>query len=204
MPFSGCTTLWTASNRSTAISTLRKPKSVAAPERIFLLCGTLEPGKDGVGDYSRQLAAALVARGLAVRLVASHDKFAGHVVEEQLMLEEATIAITRIPYAEPAAERLRLLRLIIETFRPDWLSLQYVPYSFNSRGYRSPSAACYASCAITVSGTSCSTSCGSISVAWPHPKPPPFPSYNDLQRCGSYGHCARRQAHPPTRLPAKT
>lgn len=107
---------------------------MAAPGRIFILCGTLEPGKDGVGDYSRQLATALVGRGHAVRLVASHDKFAGGILEESVPSGESTVSITRIPYAQPAAERLRMLRSIIEAFRPDWLSLQYVPYSFNSRG----------------------------------------------------------------------
>ncbi|NJB87435.1 hypothetical protein GGR26_003215 [Lewinella marina] len=102
--------------------------------RLLFLCGSLVPGKDGVGDYTRKLAAELVAAGKGVLLVATHDKGISAVAEEQQPEGRESIPVLRIPYHTPGADRARLLQRAIEDFNPDYLSLQYVPYSFSPYG----------------------------------------------------------------------
>lgn len=94
--------------------------------RILFICGTLEAGKDGVGDYTRRLASELRSRGLKVSIIAARDK--------KIAVLSSDHESIRIPYATPAAERRSLMRRAILDFKPDWISLQYVPYSFNNRG----------------------------------------------------------------------
>lgn len=104
------------------------------PLRLLFVCGSLEPGRDGVGDYSRRLVEALLARGHEVRLVATHDKQATTATTEKQPAGDYTVATLRIPYATPTSERQRLLQGEVDTFAPDWLSLQYVPHGFNKYG----------------------------------------------------------------------
>ena len=77
--------------------------------KILFLCGSLEPGKDGVGDYTRRLAGELIRQG--------HEA-----------------AIVRIPSMFSAKKRFSLASGFINSFDPEWLSLQFVPYSFNVKG----------------------------------------------------------------------
>ena len=42
------------------------PDRSPAELRMVLVCGSVEPGRDGVGDYTRTLAAELVRRGVGV------------------------------------------------------------------------------------------------------------------------------------------
>ena len=105
-----------------------------SPLRLLFVCGSLEPGRDGVGDYSRRLAEALLARDYAVRLVATHDKQAATVTTELQPAGDYSVATLRIPYATPTSERQRLLQGAVDAFAPDWLSLQYVPHGFNKYG----------------------------------------------------------------------
>ena len=94
--------------------------------RLLFLCGSLTPGRDGVGDYTRRLAGALRERGVVVDLASVYDK--GTAVEVD------TPALLRIPYGSGRDRRQELLRARIAAFAPDWISLQYVPYSFNNKG----------------------------------------------------------------------
>ena len=41
---------------------------------ISMIVGSAEPGKDGVGDYSRQLAQTLNSMDFDVQLIAAYDK----------------------------------------------------------------------------------------------------------------------------------
>src|SRR5207253_4173313 len=42
--------------------------------RVTFICSSLEPGRDGVGDYSRRLAYALERQGHAAQLVGLNDR----------------------------------------------------------------------------------------------------------------------------------
>ena len=101
---------------------------------ILFICGSLEPGRDGVGDYTRRLAAVLQRAGNRVHLIAVYDRQAARSHAE--VQNEGTTSITtlRIPYATPLAERLRHVQEEVDAFGPAWISLQYVPHAFNKYG----------------------------------------------------------------------
>lgn len=100
--------------------------------KISFLCGCLEPGKDGVGDYSRRLAGELLKKGHQVSLLALND----HFLDTDGELEElqALLPVFRIRGPMTRTHNLRLIEKRIEKLDPEWLSLQYVPFSFNNKG----------------------------------------------------------------------
>jgi glycosyltransferase involved in cell wall biosynthesis len=91
--------------------------------RILFLCSGLEPGRDGVGDYTRRLAAECVRQGHECRIVALNDQTAG---EEPGCL--------RCSGSIPWPERMERVREFVAEFAPDWISLQFVPYGFQRKG----------------------------------------------------------------------
>jgi glycosyltransferase involved in cell wall biosynthesis len=97
--------------------------------KIAFIAGCLEPGHDGVGDYTRTLAAECARRGHAVALVslAEREKIGDAAPGEMPLL--------RLTTAEWRADGGRAVRRWLEAFAPDWASLQFVPYSFDPRGF---------------------------------------------------------------------
>ncbi len=104
------------------------------PDRILFICGSLAPGEDGVGDYTRRLASELKTRGVTLQLVAAFDKAVDTLTEEVQPEGDHFLPCIRIPYATPAAQRMEYLQEIIDAFNPGVVSLQYVPYSFSPYG----------------------------------------------------------------------
>ncbi len=102
--------------------------------KIAFLCGSLEPGVDGVGDYTRILAAELIRQGNSIVIIALNDKGALAMIEEKQMIESIKIPVLRIPFNYSPSERFAAAKKYIDSFNPDWLSLQYVPYSFHNKG----------------------------------------------------------------------
>ena len=101
---------------------------------IVFLCGSLEPGRDGVGDYTRRLAGILQRAGNRVQLIALYDKQAEHVHSEVQREQSSELTVLRIPYATPVTERLSQLQTAIDACDPAWISLQYVPHGYNKYG----------------------------------------------------------------------
>lgn len=102
--------------------------------KIFFICGSLEPGRDGVGDYSRRLCGALLRKGIEVQILSLCDHHAGTFVRENQMVEGHTILVNRIPVSTSNKQCFIWSQEIIIDFKPDWISLQYVPYSFHPKG----------------------------------------------------------------------
>lgn len=100
--------------------------------KIVFLCGSLEPGRDGVGDYTRRLAAELKAAGHEVMLIALFDKFSENVVDGSLNAND--INILRIPNSWENSQRLGYVKNKIKTFKPDWISIQFVIYNYHPKG----------------------------------------------------------------------
>lgn len=95
--------------------------------RMALICGGLEPGRDGVGDYARQLGAELERQGHETLLIALNDRWQtrpGTTRPHRLRLDPAT----------PPRRRAETARAALLDFRPDWLSLQYVCYAYHAKG----------------------------------------------------------------------
>ena len=102
--------------------------------QVIFLCGSLEPGRDGVGDYVRRLAMELMQQGHQSGAVALNDKHITHEISsvQQAALQE--LPVLRLPSVWPANKRFEHAQRWIDDFGPDWLSLQFVPFSFHSKG----------------------------------------------------------------------
>lgn len=100
----------------------------------MFLCGSLEPGRDGVGDYTKKLAVELVRIGHEVELIAFMDKFI--CASTTRFEEEGSVRVrtSRLPFNNGYKSNCRDAKILINSFKPDWISLQYVPFSFHNKG----------------------------------------------------------------------
>lgn len=94
--------------------------------KIALLCSSLATGRDGVGDYTRQLAAACTARGHTCLLVALRDP---HPIDSP-----AEPGVLRLAAAQPLVTRLARLEQTLNAFSPDHVSWQFVGYGYHPKG----------------------------------------------------------------------
>src|SRR5690606_39136088 len=97
-------------------------------------CGCLEPGKDGVGDYTRRLAGELIRQDIPVGILSYNDMFVDDEVLEQQVSENSSIPCLRLSSAWHSSKRSEHAKRWIECHAPEWLSLQYVPYAFHKKG----------------------------------------------------------------------
>lgn len=102
--------------------------------RIIFLCGSVEPGKDGVGDYTRRLCGELLRTGHDVQIVSLCDHHAAGFVSENQEIEGTSVLAHRIPVFVTNSQRYIWSQDILNNFQPNWISLQFVPYSFNPKG----------------------------------------------------------------------
>ena len=103
---------------------------------IAILCACAEPGRDGVGDYSARLAAALVALGHRALLIAERD-FA--VADAQIVnIERDGVPVLRLSARLPADQRGIALGAALGDFAPDWVILQFVCWGLADRGVLDP------------------------------------------------------------------
>lgn len=102
---------------------------------IVFICGTLEPGCDGVGDYTIRLAEVLSGVGHKVSILSINDWFVNNSdvndIVPGLIHEVRTL---RVPSTLPEKHRLELSKAWLKQLNPDWVSLQFVPFSFQSKG----------------------------------------------------------------------
>ena len=102
--------------------------------KIIFICGSLERGKDGVGDYTRWLASELIINGCDVRLLALNDKYLVGSLHEVQLEQDQQITTLRLGKGLGWKERAAMAKVWIDAFNPSWLSLQYVPYAFQDKG----------------------------------------------------------------------
>lgn len=95
--------------------------------KIAFLCTSLEAGRDGVGDYTRHLAAACRDAGQTCRLFAINDRHLGIATASDSWS-------LRLSSHSPWSERSVLLSRALHEFAPDWVSWQIVPYGFHPKG----------------------------------------------------------------------
>lgn len=102
--------------------------------KIIFLCGCLEKGKDGVGDYTRRLTEELISRGNRVAIIALQDHYVDGVIQEKPDCENSSPQVLRIGHGISAKKRSSEAIIFINKQDPEWLSLQYVPFSFQKLG----------------------------------------------------------------------
>lgn len=93
--------------------------------RIAFVTSGLEPGRDGVGDYVRNLAGECIRRGHDVRAVALNDRFC---------TQERDALSLRLGEGVSWSERIAQAKQYMDEFEPDFASLQFVCYGFHRRG----------------------------------------------------------------------
>lgn len=101
---------------------------------ILFICGSIEPGKDGVGDYTRRLCGELVRIGHENRILALCDNHSTSFTNENQSIDGRDILVHRIPALSSIRQRILWSQDILNKFKPDWISLQFVPYSFDPKG----------------------------------------------------------------------
>ena len=101
---------------------------------VLFICGGLEPGRDGVGDYSRLLAGELISQGNRAAMLAVNDRMIKTVVSASQTVGSQKIQTLRLPSGLKNEIRIELAKAFISEHEPDWLSLQFVIYAFNLKG----------------------------------------------------------------------
>jgi hypothetical protein len=102
--------------------------------RIAFITSSLEPGRDGVGDYTRRLAGELIRQGHPSIIVGLNDSQIPEAMFESQAIEGALISVSRLPGVMPWNERAEMARKWLDAFNPDWVSLQFVPFGFHPKG----------------------------------------------------------------------
>lgn len=103
--------------------------------RIALLTSCLEPGKDGVGDYSRDLAAACRAAGHETTLLALNDHHVGAAARQEPQCARGiAIDTLRLSAAATWEQRAHEAAAWLDARDVDWVSLQFVPYGYHAKG----------------------------------------------------------------------
>lgn len=102
--------------------------------QILFLCSSLEPMRDGVGDYALALAEECCRQGHSCSMIALHDRHIQKASEVEHVSDHFSIPSLRLPSLMPWPERISKARAFRSRFQPDWISLQFVPYGFSDKG----------------------------------------------------------------------
>jgi hypothetical protein len=102
--------------------------------RFLFITSSLEPGIDGVGDYSCVLAENLMRDGHDCAILALHD---WHMPNGVTVLEnsgETTARSLRLCRGMSWMQRRSHASRFIGNFAPDWIGIQFVPHGWHPRG----------------------------------------------------------------------
>lgn len=94
------------------------------------MVGCMDPGHDGVGDYTRQLAVVCKEKNHEVFVISLLDRG----IKAPLFEEQNGIRVLRLPNAINNSEEQNAVFSWIHKFQPDWISIQFVCYSFHPKG----------------------------------------------------------------------
>ncbi|MGB5943439.1 MAG: hypothetical protein WBG71_11210 [Leeuwenhoekiella sp.] len=103
--------------------------------KILFICGSLEPGKDGVGDYTIKLSEKLTHFEYECSVIALSDPYVSELNHDLYQLgPNKKIATLRIPKNQYNSVHRGELQKLIDLFNPDVISLQFVPFAYNDKG----------------------------------------------------------------------
>lgn len=98
--------------------------------KILFICGALEPGKDGVGDYTKKLAENIAYKqNCNVSILAINDRF----IEKGISIAKENVHSVRMSDKLSWGDRIKFLKTEVKD-EYDIASLQYVPYSYQIKG----------------------------------------------------------------------
>lgn len=102
--------------------------------KILIICGCMEPGRDGVGDYTRYLSHGLIVKGHNVKVLALKDRYVPKIQSENQDFLGSSVPVIRIPVLVDVKKGMRAAASFLNDFQPNWISLQFVPYAYSSLG----------------------------------------------------------------------
>jgi hypothetical protein len=102
--------------------------------RLAFICSSLEPGRDGVGDYTLRLAGEMIRQGHPSVAISLNDPHVSRTTTESQSIEGNSVPVLRLPGTSSSAERGLATRNYLANFHPDWISLQLVPFGFHPKG----------------------------------------------------------------------
>ncbi len=102
--------------------------------RIAFVFGCAEPGKDGVGDYARCLAASCASLGHECLLVAINDRHCDESTEQFQQAHGVELRCVRLSPTDSWSRRAAIARRALDEHRTEVVSLQFVPYALHPRG----------------------------------------------------------------------
>lgn len=102
--------------------------------RIAFICSCLEPGCNGVGDYTRNLAEECLSRGVPCAIISIKDHYVSQNPTKSHYTEDHVLNTIRFKDAFESKESTESLRHFLRYFRPTVISLQFVPYGYQARG----------------------------------------------------------------------
>lgn len=102
--------------------------------KILFICSSLEPGRDGVGDYTRRLSSELMKQGHDITALSLNDKYINNTSIEIQESESFKLTVLRLASSQPLKERLSHAKSYIDEFNPDWISLQFVIFGYHHQG----------------------------------------------------------------------
>ena len=102
--------------------------------KISFLCSGLEEGRDGVGDYTRHLAAECIRQGHQSIVLSLNDPQVPKILSDSQASDGSTVSVLRLPDVLPWKQRMEAASDWLDAFGPDWISLQFVPFGFHRNG----------------------------------------------------------------------
>jgi hypothetical protein len=102
--------------------------------KILFICGALEPGRDGVGDYTRRLAVAIQQMGHQSSIIALYDRYIDEEMITEQPVDDGCVHVLRIPGQTNHTNRYQRVKEWVNAFEPGWISLQFVPYAYHPKG----------------------------------------------------------------------
>lgn len=118
-------------------------KKIRRKLRLAFLVGCLEPGSDGVGDYTYTLAKHLCQTGHTCLIIALKDTFIVQPSVHPQPLVYHQPSAYKSAHAYPSLSYIRFRNIMehqpdfeaaVQGFQPDLISLQFVPYAFDTKG----------------------------------------------------------------------
>lgn len=102
--------------------------------KIVFLCSSLEQGRDGVGDYTLRLSAALIKLGHLVTAISINDKFISSEIIGAQLVDGIEIQVIRLPHSWSRNKGFKSAKVWITNLNPDWVSIQFVIFAFDNKG----------------------------------------------------------------------
>jgi hypothetical protein len=99
--------------------------------KIAFITACLEPGCDGVGDYTRKLADECTLAGHQCALISLADNPLEKPGDRNRSSDSSRLRLSTVL---PWETRIERVKRFIDRFDPDWISLQFVSYGYHSNG----------------------------------------------------------------------